>query len=233
MTSPAPRIIVALDYRDIESVRSLVHQLNPQQCRLKVGPILFTRYGPALIQELIQLGFSIFLDLKFHDIPNTVANACYQAAELGVWMISLHISGGWEMLSQARKILEPFGKHRPLLVGISVLTSLNETDLQQIGYANSLPETVTNLALLAQKAQLDGVVCSPHEVGPLRKLLNSTLILVTPGIRWEEGNSHDQKRMMSPRAAIEAGSDYLVIGRAITEAKDPMTVLQQAIHTIS
>lgn len=227
MSSRSPRVIVAIDFPSIEPARKLVAQLNPKLCHLKVGSVLFTHYGPALIEEWQNLGFSIFLDLKFHDIPQTVAGACRAAAELGVWMVNLHMSAGQDVLLAAREEMSIFpASKRPLLIGVTVLTSLNENDLRTIGVNSDLPAYVLRLATMAHVAGLDGVVCSPLEIALLRTTLKKPFVLVTPGIRLTSESNDDQKRIATPKAAISAGADYLVIGRPITQAEDPLRVLE-------
>ncbi|OGO92573.1 MAG: orotidine 5'-phosphate decarboxylase [Coxiella sp. RIFCSPHIGHO2_12_FULL_44_14] len=233
MTHPAPsvsdpKIIIALDDEQKESVHRLVTQLNPALCRLKVGSILFTRYGPSLVEELMQRGFDIFLDLKFHDIPKTVAGAVAGAAALGVWMTNVHIQGGRAMLEAARESIER-SHHKPLLLGVTVLTSLDQTDLQWWGVHEAIPTLVERMAHLAKSVGLDGVICSVAEVALLRARLPADFLLVSPGIRLPEDSHNDQKRVLTPEAALQAGVNYLVIGRSITRAQDPLQTLQR-IH---
>lgn len=222
-------IILALDYSDINPARALVKQLSPSLCALKVGPVMFTRYGLPWVQELIALGYRIFLDLKFHDIPTTIAGACRAAAEAGVWMVSMHVAGGPEMLQQAVAALRAGAKQRvPLAVGITVLTSLNDQDLRQIGWSYSVAEMATNLAHFGMQAGLNGLVCSPHEVAALRSIVQAPGVLVTPGIQLQHAAA-DQKRTMLPAQALQAGADYLVIGRAITQAANPAAQLTEIL----
>lgn len=222
-----PYIIVALDNLEMAAAIALAKQLNPRQCRLKIGKELFTAYGPALIEALMKLDFEIFLDLKFHDIPNTTAKACLAAAKLGVWMINVHTLGGVAMLESAREAVDKAGSNRPLLIGVTLLTSLTEQDLPLIGCHKNLEEQVLSLATLAFNAKLDGVVCSPHESALLRDSFGKAFCLVTPGIRLVNSPTDDQKRCLTPEAAFAQGSDYLVIGRPITEAIHPAQVLNQ------
>lgn len=224
------KVIVALDYEKEEQALSLVDQLDPEQCRLKVGKEMFTTLGTNFVKQLHNRHFDVFLDLKFHDIPNTVARAVRSAADLGVWMVDLHASGGLRMMEEAKNILEPYGKDAPLLIGVTVLTSMEDLDLLQIGINASPMEQVIRLAHLTQRAGLDGVVCSPQEVEILRAHCGKDFKLVTPGIRPIGSDFGDQRRVMTPAAAIQAGSDYLVIGRPITQAENPATVLE-AINT--
>lgn len=227
-----PRIIVALDQTSDKAALDFAAQLDPQLCRVKIGNILFTHYGPPLLEALIQRGFSIFLDLKFHDIPQTVAGACRAAATLGVWMINVHISGGREMLIAAHESLQAIpAAQRPLLVGVTVLTSLTQKDLSLIGLCDSLDDIVLRFAKLAQETGLDGVVCSAQEAALLRKQVSKDFLLVTPGIRLTEDEQNDQKRTMAPEAAFKAGADYLVIGRSLTQSKDPQKTLARIFHT--
>ncbi|MDY4280361.1 MAG: orotidine-5'-phosphate decarboxylase [[Pasteurella] mairii] len=220
------KIIVALDYEKEEQALALVDQIDPQLCRLKVGKEMFTTLGTQFVKQLHQRNFDVFLDLKFHDIPNTVARAVRSAADLGVWMVDLHASGGLHMMEEAKKILEPYGKDAPILISVTVLTSMEDLDLLQIGINASPMEQVIRLARLSQRAGLDGVVCSPQEVEILRAECGKDFKLVTPGIRPIGSDFGDQRRVMTPNAAIQSGSDYLVIGRPITQADNPAEVLR-------
>lgn len=220
------KIIVALDYEKESDALALVDQIDPSLCRLKVGKEMFTTLGINFVKQLHQRNFDVFLDLKYHDIPNTVARAVRSAADLGVWMVDLHASGGLRMMEEAKRILEPYGKDAPLLIAVTVLTSMEDLDLLQIGINASLMEQVLRLAHLTQRAGLDGVVCSPQEVEILRNACGEEFKLVTPGIRPIGADFGDQRRVMTPTAAIRAGSDYLVIGRPITKADNPVEVLR-------
>jgi orotidine-5'-phosphate decarboxylase len=220
-----PRIIVALDYPDAASALQLVTGLEPGLCRLKVGKELFTRAGPQLVEELAGRGFDVFLDLKFHDIPNTVASACHAAADLGVWMMNVHALGGERMLLAAREGVER-AAHTPLLIAVTILTSMDVNDLAAVGLSGSPEDNVLRLATLAQRSGLDGVVCSSRETGLLRNGLGEGFRLVTPGIRPAGSQADDQRRVMTPVDAIRAGSSYLVIGRPVTRADDPVSVLR-------
>ncbi|WP_462320313.1 orotidine-5'-phosphate decarboxylase [Halochromatium sp.] len=221
---PNTRIIVALDYASADAAIALADQLDPQQCRVKVGKELFTSAGPTVVQQLTRRGFDVFLDLKYHDIPNTVAAACAAAAELGVWMLNVHASGGMAMMQAARERLAQ-AQDRPLLIAVTLLTSLDDNDLRAIGCPGTALARVEQLAELTAKAGLDGVVCSPREAAALRQRLGRQFLLVTPGVRPTPGASGDQKRVMTPSQAINAGADHLVIGRPITAAADPQAAL--------
>ncbi len=220
------RIIVALDYEDRLPALELVDQLDPQRCRLKVGKEMFTRFGPGFVQVLQTRGFEVFLDLKFHDIPNTVANAVAAAADLGVWMVNVHASGGRRMMEAAAERLHLFGDDRPWLIGVTVLTSLTDPELAEIGWQSGSDEAVGRLSTLARESGLDGVVCSAQEASGIRAQAGSGFRLVTPGIRPAFAAQGDQQRIMTPSEALAAGSDYLVIGRPITAAEDPMAALK-------
>lgn len=220
------RIIVALDFENADLTRALLDQLDPKLCRVKIGKELFTACGPQLVKQVINLGFDVFLDLKFHDIPTTVVRAVQAAANLGVWMINVHASGGKAMMQQSREALTQFGEQRPLLVAVTVLTSMADDDLIEIGVSASAEEQVRKLALLTQDAGLDGVVCSAAETSMLRSLMGANFCLVTPGIRRPEDVSGDQKRVVGPAEALRNGSDYLVVGRPITRAPAPAEALK-------
>lgn len=223
MKSP---VIVALDYADRKQAEAMADRLDPALCRVKVGKELFTRVGPELVKALQLRGFEVFLDLKFHDIPNTTASAIAAAGDLGVWMVNVHASGGPIMMSAAREALVPFGKNAPLLIAVTVLTSMDATQLAAVGI-NSTPEQhVLRLARLTQQCGLDGVVCSAQECATLRAELGNSFALVTPGIRPASASSDDQMRVATPASARANGSDYLVIGRPITRAADPLVALR-------
>ncbi len=221
-----PRIIVALDYPDAASALQLVKQLDPAMCRLKVGKELFTSAGPALVGNLVERGFGVFLDLKFHDIPNTVAKACEAASRLGVWMLNVHASGGSVMMAAAKEAVQK-AERPPLLIAVTVLTSMNETVWKEIGFNEDIPTSVLRLARLTQASGLDGVVCSAQEAPVLRRELGASFSLVTPGIRPADASLDDQSRVLTPAAAIRNGSSYLVIGRPITQAADPLLALRK------
>jgi orotidine-5'-phosphate decarboxylase len=219
------RVIVPLDVPDMESALGLAARLDPKLCRVKVGKELFTAAGPGVVERLHDRGFEVFLDLKFHDIPNTVAGACRAAARLGVWMVNVHASGGEAMMRAAREALSD-AAHPPLLIAVTLLTSLAEADLRAIGLAGSMEENVVRLARLAQASGLDGVVCSAHEAPALRRALGGGFTLVTPGIRLADSARDDQSRIVTPREAARLGANYLVIGRPITQSADPAATLE-------
>jgi orotidine-5'-phosphate decarboxylase len=225
-----PRIIVALDFPAPEPALALVSRLSPGQCRLKVGKELFTAAGPALIETLAGKGFEVFLDLKYHDIPNTVAGACRRAADLGVWMLNVHALGGRRMMEAAREACR--GPDAPLLIAVTVLTSLDAKDLAELGIAQAPEALVERLSRLAIDCGLDGLVCSARETQALRRLLGAAPVLVTPGIRPAGAGADDQRRVLTPREAIAQGSSYLVIGRPITAAPDPVAALNGIITDI-
>jgi orotidine-5'-phosphate decarboxylase len=219
-------VIVALDYPAGAPALALAARLDPALCRLKVGKELFTRCGPSLVEELQQRGFEVFLDLKFHDIPNTVAGAVQAAAELGVWMVNVHAGGGRRMMEAAREVLQPF-EHKPLLIGVTVLTSMSDEDLRELGYRETAQQRVLRLAKLAADSGLDGVVCSAMEAADLRQERGEQFCLVTPGIRLAGDDAGDQRRVATPADAVAMGSNYLVIGRSVTGADDPLAALQR------
>jgi orotidine-5'-phosphate decarboxylase len=218
------RIIVALDFSSERQALDLAVMLDPALCRVKVGKELFTAAGPQLVAKLMGLGFEVFLDLKFHDIPSTVANACKVAAEMGVWMMNVHALGGRRMLSAAREAV-PAGSAK--LIAVTLLTSMERSDLSDIGLEQDPREVVARLARLARDCGLDGVVCSALEVHRLRETMGDGFCLVTPGIRPPNAAPNEQKRVTTPREAIENGADYLVIGRPITQAEDPISMLRR------
>ena len=224
-----PKIVVALDFPQAAPALALAHKLDAAKCRLKVGKELFTSAGPQLVEQFQRLGFEIFLDLKFHDIPNTTAQACKAAAALGVWMVNVHALGGKRMMEAAREALENI-QQRPKLIAVTVLTSMAQEDLHGIGINSSPAHMVTLLAGLVHDSGLDGVVCSAHEASVLRQQYGKEFVLVTPGIRPANAAANDQSRIMTPRDALEAGSSYLVIGRPITQAPDPLLALQEIIQ---
>ncbi|MEM6581531.1 MAG: orotidine-5'-phosphate decarboxylase [Pseudomonadota bacterium] len=219
-------VIVALDFPSAQSALDLVARLSPDLCRLKVGKELFTGSGPQLVEDLQNRGFDVFLDLKFHDIPNTVAAAVRAAAQLGVWMINVHVGGGRRMMEAAAEELAAF-QQAPILIGVTVLTSLSDVDLRELGYTQSTAARVEQLAALAADSGLDGVVCSALEAKTLRASRGKEFCLVTPGIRLAGDAAGDQRRVVTPAEAVAMGSDYLVIGRSVTKAVDPIAALHQ------
>jgi orotidine-5'-phosphate decarboxylase len=220
-----PRVIVALDFDDQTNAENLVEQLDPTQCKLKIGKEMFTHFGPDFVTWAVNKDFDVFLDLKFHDIPNTTAKACLAAADLGVWMINVHASGGLKMMETAKQALDSWGSEAPKLIAVTVLTSMDQDGLNQIGVEQSTTDQVLNLARLTNNAGLDGVVCSAQEASMLREDLPVGFNLVTPGIRPVGSALDDQHRVMTPSKALDAGVDYLVIGRPITKADDPFKAL--------
>lgn len=232
-TSP---VIVALDFNEKESALGFLDLLDPKNCRVKVGKELFTSFGPEIVREIHQRGFQVFLDLKFHDIPNTTASAVEVAAELGVWMVNVHASGGEKMMTEcARRLAErrKSGKHVPLLIGVTVLTSMDQAQLSGVGVSSDLDDQVLRLAHLAKSCGLDGVVCSAKEVTFLKASLGEDFALVTPGIRPAFAVADDQVRVLTPKEALRQGSDYLVIGRPITKADNPSQALNMIMGEIA
>lgn len=227
-----PRIIVAMDMDSLSSCQTLASKLDPSLCRVKVGKELFTREGPAVVEALVTMGFSVFLDLKFHDIPHTVAQAVKVAANLGIWMLNVHSFGGLRMMEAAREALEQSNGNRPLLIGVTLLTSMSAEDLHDLGCSSSLEEQVLRLATLAHRAGLDGVVCSAQEAQLLKQHLGQEFLLVTPGVRPVDSAKDDQRRIVTPEQAVTWGSDYLVIGRPITRAPDSAAACRQIVESI-
>ena len=232
MLNDSRRLIVALDFDNKASAYELVDKLDPQHCRLKVGKEMFTHFGPQFVNELQARGFEIFLDLKFHDIPNTVAKACAAAAELGVWMINCHATGGPAMMTAAKAALEAFGEDAPLLTAVTVLTSMDEAQMAATGVTMTIADRVALLAKLSQESGLDGIVCSAQEASHLRTIINDDFLLVTPGIRPPGAAADDQKRIMTPANAIADGASYLVVGRPITKADDPLKSLYEISESV-
>ncbi|WP_247142179.1 orotidine-5'-phosphate decarboxylase [Escherichia coli] len=219
-------VVVALDYHNRDAALAFVDKLDPRDCRLKVGKEMFTLFGPQFVRELQQRGFDIFLDLKFHDIPNTAAHAVAAAADLGVWMVNVHASGGARMMTAAREALVPFGKDAPLLIAVTVLTSMEASDLADLGVTLSPADYAERLAALTQKCGLDGVVCSAQEAVRFKQVFCQEFKLVTPGIRPQGSEAGDQRRIMTPEQALAAGVDYMVIGRPVTQSVDPAQTLK-------
>jgi orotidine-5'-phosphate decarboxylase len=226
-TTPISPVIIALDFAVRAELDALVDQLDPSQCRLKVGKELFTLFGPEIVKSLQQRGFEVFLDLKFHDIPNTTAAAVAAAAELGVWMVNVHASGGAKMMSAAKSALLPYGKDAPLLIAVTVLTSMHSDDLVAIGVNADAPSQVSRLAALTADCGLGGVVCSAQETPILRAQNPEEFLLVTPGIRPVGSALGDQQRVATPVDAMAMGSNYLVIGRPVTRSSDPLAALKE------
>lgn len=230
ITSP---ILVALDYADKNAALAFVDNIDPRDCRLKVGKEMFTLFGPQFVRELQQRQFEIFLDLKFHDIPNTAAHAVAAAAELGVWMVNVHASGGARMMTAASEALLPFGKDAPLLIAVTVLTSMEAEDLRGIGIELSPADYAERLARLTKECGLDGVVCSAHEATRLKASCGQAFKLVTPGIRPAGSSAGDQRRIMTPVEAAKAGVDYMVIGRPITQSPAPAETLREILKSLA
>lgn len=227
-----PKVVIALDYDNKQVALDFINQLDPTSCRLKIGKEMFTLFGPDFVKQIVAKDFDVFLDLKFHDIPNTVAKAVKAAADLGVWMVNVHASGGRRMMEAAKAILTPYGDKAPLLIAVTVLTSMDGSDLLELGIKLSPLEQVKRLAILTKLSGLDGVVCSSHEATELKALLGEKFKLVTPGIRPEGCESGDQRRVKTPKQAMDSGSDYLVIGRPITQAENPAQVLTEINATL-
>ncbi|QML56204.1 orotidine-5'-phosphate decarboxylase [Escherichia coli] len=219
-------VVVALDYNNRDTALAFVDKIDPRDCRLKVGKEMFTLFGPQFVRELQKRGFDIFLDLKFHDIPNTAAHAVAAAADLGVWMVNVHATGGARMMTAAREALVPFGKDAPLLIAVTVLTSMESSDLADLGVTLSPADYAERLAALTQKCGLDGVVCSAQEAVRFKQAFGQDFKLVTPGIRPQGSDAGDQRRIMTPEQALAAGVDYMVIGRPVTQSADPAQTLK-------
>lgn len=245
-----PRLIIALDVPTQGEALALLDRLDPALCRVKVGKELFTRCGPDLVARIHERGYGVFLDLKYHDIPNTVAGACRAAAELGVWMVNVHALGGQRMLQAAREAIDsaphgsppgggsphgglPAGSTRPLLTAVTVLTSMEASDLAGIGIERDPAEFAALLADVAAAAGLDGIVCSAREASALRARHGEELLLVTPGIRPQSSAADDQRRILTPGQALAAGADHLVIGRPVTRAPDPAAVLRTIAREVA
>jgi orotidine-5'-phosphate decarboxylase len=224
-------VIVALDYHSEKEALEMAEKLDPAQCRVKVGKELFTLCGPGVLEKLHQRGFQVFLDLKFHDIPNTASKAVQAAADLGVWMVNVHASGGRRMMEACRSGLEKY-TNPPKLIAVTVLTSMDRGDLVDLGLDVEPMDHVRRLAKLTEASGLDGVVCSAQEVVALREVCGKDFNLITPGIRPSSAEKGDQRRVMTPLDAVNAGSDYLVIGRPITQASDPARALEDILLTL-
>jgi len=232
MNTDTSRLIIAMDFAEKNHALALADKLDPKRCRLKVGKEMFTRFGPDLVKQLHNRDFELFLDLKYHDIPNTVAKACAAAADLGVWMVNLHTSGGRKMMEAAATQLQDYGTDAPLLTGVTVLTSMSVEEMHETGIDGSIEQRVLSLAKLAEDCGLDGVVCSALEASTLRKTIADNFLLVTPGIRPAGSAAGDQHRIMTPVDALSAGSDYLVIGRPVTQAGEPLKVMCEIADSI-
>ncbi|MFB0711601.1 orotidine-5'-phosphate decarboxylase [Buttiauxella noackiae] len=219
-------IVVALDYDNRDKALAFIDRIDPRDCRLKVGKEMFTLFGPQLVRDIQERGFDVFLDLKFHDIPNTTAHAVAAAAELGVWMVNVHASGGARMMTAACEALLPFGNDAPLLIAVTVLTSMEASDLADLGIAATPAEHAERLARLTQNCGLDGVVCSAQEAVRFKSELGQSFKLVTPGIRPVGSDAGDQRRIMTPQQAQTAGVDFMVIGRPITQSANPSQTLR-------
>lgn len=224
------KIIVALDYSNEEQALDFVNKVTPELCKLKIGKELFTTAGPRFVEKIVEQGFDVFLDLKFHDIPNTVMKACHAAADLGVWMVNVHALGGKTMMQAAK---EGVSHSSTKLIAVTILTSMGQDDLNQIGIQTNVKDQVVNLATLANDSGLDGVVCSAKEVSILRQSLGNDFLLVTPGIRPKGNATSDQKRVMTPAEAMNTGSSYLVIGRPITQSDSPIQTLEEILTEIA
>ena len=225
------KLIIALDFPSATEALEFVSQLSPVDCKLKVGFELFVSAGPEMVRQLISQGFDVFLDLKFHDIPNTVASVCRAAAKLNVWMMNVHASGGSEMMRAAHNALSDFSSP-PKLIAVSVLTSMSDEQLRATGVDALAKDQVEHLSGLAKKAGLDGMVCSAHEARLLRELLGDNFLLVTPGIRPKGADTGDQSRIMTPSDAVKAGVDYIVVGRPITQSGNPLAVIREINHEV-
>jgi len=228
-----PRVIVALDYPDAGQAMHLVGRLSPRLCRLKVGKELFTAAGPTLVRRLVDDGYEVFLDLKFHDIPNTVHKAVAAAARLGVWMINVHALGGRDMLLAAREAAVTADQRELRLIAVSVLTSTSQAGLEEIGIHKSIEQEVIDLTTLSLECGLDGMVCSALEASSIRQRFGPEPLLVTPGIRPAGSASDDQHRIMTPRRAIDSGASYLVIGRPVTAHRDPLRQLEEINRSLA
>ena len=227
------QLIVALDCEQLAQALSWASQLDPEVCAVKIGSELFTRCGEELVRVLVARQFKVFLDLKFHDIPHTVARACTVAADLGVWMLDVHASGGLAMMQAAVHALKPFGVRRPLLIGVTVLTSFDDTEFSRLGVAKDISEHTLHLACLAQQAGLDGVVSAAADVPLIKAACGAAFLTVTPGIRCLDDALHDQLRVVTPQQAKQLGSDYLVVGRSITKATDIAQRVRDILHHLA
>lgn len=228
-----PKVIVACDFNNQSDLNSFVDKVDPSLCKLKIGKEMFTYFGPAVVKPLVQKGFDVFLDLKFHDIPNTVAKACLAAADMGIWMVNVHASGGEKMLAHTRETLDTLGADRPKLIAVTVLTSMDEAQLHSVIPSMKISDQVARLASLSKNCGLDGVVSSAHEATTIRRNCGDDFDIVTPGIRPVGSDVGDQVRIMTPVDAMAAGVSYMVIGRPITQAQAPLAVLEQINASIA
>ncbi|MDG2252281.1 MAG: orotidine-5'-phosphate decarboxylase [Methylophilaceae bacterium] len=228
----SPKLFVAYDFSNPSKAKEFSKKINPEQCGIKVGKELFTSGGPAIVEWLQSKGFKVFLDLKFHDIPTTVKRACYVASELGVWMLNVHAMGGNDMLSAAKEGVDQSNQN-PYLIGVTVLTSMNNDNLNEIGINHSMNKQILKLALNVSTHKLDGIVCGASDIKGIKPSLPKDFIYVTPGIRLLSNANNDQKRIISPEDAIKAGSSILVVGRPITESKNPALTAEEIIKKIS
>jgi orotidine-5'-phosphate decarboxylase len=224
-------IVVALDYPTPKQAIEMAKQLDPSKCRVKVGKELFTASGPAVVEQLHKMDFDVFLDLKFHDIPNTCAGAVAAAAELGVWMVNVHASGGERMMNAAAEAIVN-KNNKPILIAVTVLTSMEQSDLAGIGLDISPRQQVERLAKLAKQSGMDGVVSSAQEIEMIKSLCGKEFLTVTPGIRPVGSAAGDQRRIMTPQQAVDAGGDYMVIGRPITQAENPQQVCIDIVDSL-
>ncbi len=226
-----PTLAIAFDFEEKAPAQALLARLNPNDCAIKIGKSMFTQYGPAWVKEVADQGFPVFLDLKYHDIPNTVASACKEAAKLGVWMVNVHAQGGRAMMMAAKAAVAQF-EHPPLLIAVTVLTSFTEQDLSELGVSGTVLNQVLRLAKLAKECELDGVVCSAQEAKAIKAVCGQDFLTITPGIRLAEGSQDDQKRVLTPQAAVAQGADVLVMGRAIIQHPVPAILIQQILADI-
>tara|TARA_B100001175_G_scaffold317272_1_gene333562 strand:- start:702 stop:1397 length:696 start_codon:yes stop_codon:yes gene_type:complete len=227
-----PKLFIAIDHSEEKIAKELIQKLPPKACGIKVGKELFTACGPNIVDWINSKGFKVFLDLKYHDIPNTVEKACFAAAKMNISILNIHALGGKEMMLSAREGIDK-SKNKPYLIAVTILTSMDENDLKTIGIKSSINEQIKNLALLASQAELDGIVCSAKDILNIKKLLPKDFLYVTPGIRLNNDQDQDQKRVMTPSDAIRSGSSILVVGRPVTEAKNPELTVNQIIKEIS
>lgn len=225
-------LIIALDTSTIDKTNEILSVCDPKKCRVKIGKELFVSHGPDWVRSIIDKGYDVFLDLKFHDIPNTVKMACKAAADLGVWMVNVHTLGGVRMMKAAKEGIMA-SNHHPLLIGVTILTSMTEADLSPMGFNGPISEHVNRLSALAKNSDLDGVVCSAIEAKDIKSTCGSAFITVCPGIQFGAPLNNDQRRVMSPREAINHGADYLVVGRSITQSEHPQAVIEQILESLA